>query len=211
MRPFHLIIPVLLLVSVVLASCGHRSQALEDAGPRIVAKAYVTPDGGGYFLAGTGVTVPLLVDGHVVLPASVQGSHCSGFTLAVCLSVADEIGLTRGWSEQKLRVFQKQWFGVEPASRRKQMAYALEQAQIGREVPLADIMAGDFLQFNVGKSGHIAVVTNVITVDVVIVGINYRSSQPATDGVGDRYFFFEDTVFKGQVKRELCTVARLGR
>ncbi len=202
----------LVFASLLLtAGCRDRSNTEQAIQNQIVAQSYRIPDGGGYFLWGTGVTSPLKVNGHVVLPISPQGSHCSGFTLKVCLEVANDLGLTQGWDDDKLRSFQKQWFGVEPASRRKQMAYALETAGLGREVPLAEVMPGDFIQFNVGKGGHIAVVIKRIEIDGRMVGIVYRSSQPSTKGVGDQQFYFEDTIFTGPVRRDLCTVARLGR
>jgi hypothetical protein len=209
---FRPLILAAVLASGALSGCDDEPVKTADVNLQIKARVYDWPDGGGYFLHGTGVTSPLMVNGHVVLPPTSQGSHCSGITLAVCCAVAGDLGLMDGWDKQKLRAFQKQWFGVDPASKRKQMAYAMEQAGIGREVKLEDVQPGDFIQFNIGKTmGHMAVVTGVIRLEGKLVGLNYRSSQPGTNGVGDRVLYFEDTIFAGHVRREDCTIARLGR
>ena len=210
MMPISMLAPLLAVVSLACVGCGERRVADANLGAGIVATAYEVPDGGGYFLNGTGVTKELSVGTQVVLPATRQGSHCSGFTLSVCTAVATENGLMDGWDASKLRKFQRQWFGVDAASAHKQMAFALREAGIGREVKLIDVRPGDFIQFNGGSWGHVAVVTGVIMLDHKLVGINFRSSQPMTGGVGDSKFYFGDTIFGGSIRRDRCTVARLG-
>jgi hypothetical protein len=79
-------------------------------------------------------------------------------------------------------------------------------------VPAEEAEAGDFLQFWRGRSGHSVVFIRWIERDGRRVGFEYRSSQGATDGIGDHIEYFNDSgVRGGQVDPQRMYFARFSR
>ncbi len=178
------------------------SAAAEDLSAEVLAAAEAVPDGGGYDASwsGSGTPAAVVVDGFTILSKGRGGSYCCGFTFAVATGVADEAGLLEGVSPERLKTFQKMWYGAvslddagndaERAEiagiRERQIQAAVPWMGIGVAVEPRDAQPGDLLQFWRTKSGHSVVFTGWVMGDgPEPVGVRYRSSQGSTDGVGD--------------------------
>lgn len=183
----------------------------------VLAAANAIPDGGGYCdLADSGVLETIKHQGSVILPASEGGSYCCGFTFEVAMKVAQERGLLAGKSVAQVRKFQRQWYGSEEGSEWRQVALAVEELGIGREIDFEDTQPGDFVAYHrTGGIGHSVVFLGWIkSSDGEIIGLRYRSSQPNTDGVADTNEFFSDSDIgkaSAGIMREHFYVARLDR
>jgi len=86
--------------------------------------------------------------------------------------------------------FQKEWYGATETDKEKLCALAVQNLGIGREVPLDEAQPGDFVQLWRTKSGHSVLFLGWAEENGEKVGLRYRSSQPATDGIGDRVEYF---------------------
>lgn len=149
-----------------------------------------------------GCTRDLFLLGQRVMRGEAEGrTYCCGVTLEVFLRAYQEWLAGHG-GEQATRVrpeewsrFQKLWFvlkqnGPGPSA-------ALEAFDLGRTIPREEALPGDFVQIwrtknAAGKmTGH-----SVIFLDWVrdeagrITGFRYWSSQPATNGIGERVEHF---------------------
>ena len=175
------------------------------------------PGGGGYVWKSTGVPRDVVHGGQVVLRKSeAAGTYCSGVTFAVVVEAATRAGLLGDVAFDRVKQFQRDWYGTHDAAAETQCVYAMEQLGIGRGVALRDARAGDFVQFwRQGGSGH-----SVVFIDWVIdadsrepVGLTYWSSQPATDGMGMNVEYFVGHVgpdeSKGRVLPERVYAGRL--
>jgi hypothetical protein len=107
------------------------------------------------------------------------------------MDAASRRGLQRDKSVKQVRAFQKQWYGATEESREIQCALAVQTLGIGKPVEPEQARPGDFLQFwRTNKSGHSVVFLQWVQESGQPVGFKYRSSQRATDGIGDRVEYF---------------------
>jgi hypothetical protein len=176
----------------------------------VVAIARAFPDGGGYEWKGTGVPEDVRFKDKVIL-AKGKATYCSGFTFAVAMKAAAERGLLKGKTTEQVRAFQKEWYGATKESGETQCAYAIRKLAIGTQVATEDAKAGDFLQlWRTNKSGHSVVFLEWVTDRGYPIGVKYRSTQPATKGIGDRVEYFAYAPGKkGLVDRKRLYFARL--
>jgi len=169
-------------------------------------------DGGGYDKSwkGSGSPEEIVFKGRTILPKAANGTYCCGFTFAVAMRVAATRGLLADKSVEQVQRFQREWFGATPASREKQCVVAAENLGIGREVALDDARPGDFIQFwRANGSGHSVVLLRAIRREGRLVGLEYRSSQGSTNGIGNRIEHFADAEPKGALLRARSYVCRL--
>ena len=178
----------------------------------VVDAARAWPDGGGYHWTpdASGVTRPVTFRGQTLLDATDEGSFCCGYTYAVAVEVAQARGLLDAKSVEDLRRFLKLWYGA-PGGDRTLVVQALEELEIGHAVALEEAQPGDFVQlWRTTGSGHSVVFLEWVEERGERVGFRYRSSQPATDGVGDVTEFFADAGgHGGKVLRAETYVGRL--
>jgi hypothetical protein len=163
-------------------------------------------------LKGTGVPEEVRFGGERILGKG-ETTYCSGFTFVVVMRAADERGLLGGKTLEHIRAFQKQWYGATKESGETQCAYAVEQLGIGKAVKPERARPGDFVQFwRTSKSGHSAIFLEWVKDGRRKIGLKYRSSQPATDGVGDHIEYFAGVPGKkGKIEAERIYFARLNR
>jgi hypothetical protein len=197
----------------LLGVIGAASLHAEEPGKDVLAAARAIPDGGSYVWAnGSGSPRAIRHDGEVILKAQEKGTYCSGFTFCVAMQAARERGLLKGKSAEAVRQFQKEWYGSTEEAAERQCALAVERLGIGHEVKsLTDARPGDFMQiWRINKSGHSVLFLDWVHEGDQVVGIKYRGSQKATDGVGDRIEYFADAPgHEGKVDRQRTYVARL--
>ncbi len=170
------------------------------------------PDGGGYdkLWKGSGSPEEIGFRGKTILAKGANGTYCCGFTFAVAMRMAAERGLLADRSVEQVQRFQKEWFGATPASREKQCVVAAQNLGIGREVTLEDARPGDFVQFwRASGSGHSVVLLRPLRRDGRLIGIEYRSSQGSTNGIGNRTEHFADADPQGTILRTRTYVCRL--
>jgi hypothetical protein len=192
------------LVSLLLAA-GCAREGAPDA-------AMAFSDGGGYdkTFKGTGAPEEIVFRGRTILAKARGGTHCSGFTFAVAMRVAATRGLLAGKSVEQVQRFQREWYGATPESREKQCVVAAQTLGVGGEVKLADARPGDFVQlWRASGTGHSVVLVRLLRHDGKLVGIEYRSSQGSTSGIGNRSELFTDADAKGAVLRARTYVCRL--
>ena len=174
---------------VTLPAVTHLSAdpAEESSANAVVGKVVEQmPRGGGYVWKSTGVPHTIRHDGQVILEkTSADGTYCSGVTFTVVMETARRLDLLRDVPADRVKQFQRHWYGTDADSAETQCVYALQQLGIGEPVSPDHAQPGDFVQFWRGKSGH-----SVIFLDWVRDeqgqrrGIRYWSSQKATDGMG---------------------------
>ena len=81
-------------------------------------------------------------------------------------------------------------------------------ARLGRAIACGDARRGDFAQiWRNNGSGHSVVFLDWVREDGAIVGLRYWSTQPATDGIGERVERFDG---ERGVDREQIWLARVG-
>jgi hypothetical protein len=151
-----------------------------------VARAY---EGGGYYWKGsTGTPKELNFQNTRILSKSTQGSHCSGYTFMVAFEVLTDNKLLDGQSVTTIKQLQGNWFGTTEQSAETQCRMALENLGLGKAVKMEDAKPGDFVQFwRNNKSGHSVIFLGwKRDTSGKITGINYRSTQTMTNGIGDR-------------------------
>ena len=170
------------------------------------------PDGGGYDKSwkGSGSPEEIVFKGKTILAKGANGTYCCGFTFAVAMRMAESRGLLADKSVEQVQRFQREWFGATPASRETQCVVAAENFDIGREVKLDDARPGDFIQlWRASGTGHSVVLLRQIRRDGRLVGIEYRSSQGSTNGIGNRTELFADADPTGAILRARTYVCRL--
>lgn len=200
-------IVVPLCVCVAMWSVGTVAIGAEK---NVVKIARSFQDGGGYEWKGSGVPEEIRFEGERILPKG-DATYCSGFTFAVVMRAAAERGLLKGKSVEQVRAFQKDWYGATKESGETQCAYAMEKLGVGKQVEPTRARPGDFLQiWRTNKSGHSVVFLEWVKEGKRPIGVKYRSTQTATDGIGDRVEYFADVPGKGgKVDRERIYFARL--
>ncbi|MEM8781826.1 MAG: hypothetical protein AAGE65_03130 [Planctomycetota bacterium] len=175
------------------------------------------PVGGGYEWKSTGVPHPVMHEGRVVLAQTkANGTYCSGVTFAAVVETATRAGLLDGVAFERVKQFQRDWYGTHDDAAETQCVYAMNQLGIGRAVRPRDARPGDFVQFwRRGGSGH-----SVVFIDWVLdadsgepVGLIYWSSQTATAGIGTHVEYFAGQVGpdgrEGRVLPERLYLGRL--
>lgn len=204
----------LTLLATGSAGCGEPPAAayLEQPGAAadVLKIAYSYSSGGRYLLRDTGVPEDIRHKGALILPKDPRGTYCCGFTYAVAMRAAQQRGLLDDVSVEQARRFQKEWYGATGKTAEKQASAAVVNLGIGTEVSLDDARAGDFVNFvREGKTGHSVVLLRWIRRNGKIIGIQYRSSQPSTDGIGDGIEFLSDAGAGGEISPKRIYVARL--
>jgi hypothetical protein len=176
----------------------------------VVAIAQSFPDGGGYELKGSGVPEDVSFGSTTILGKG-KSTYCSGFTFAVVMKAASERGLLKKKTLEQIRSFQKEWYGASKDSKETQCAYAVEKLGIGKQIEFKNARRGDFLQlWRTTKSGHSVVFLEWVKVGGSPIGVKYRSSQPATKGIGDNVEYFSNvTGHKGTVDPKRMYFCRL--
>ena len=175
-----------------------------------IARTY--PDGGEYDRSrkSSGAPHEIRFQGERIL-AKGKGTYCCGFTFAVAMDAAGERGLLADKSPDEIRNFQKQWYGATKESAEVQCGLAMKKLGVGRRVKADDARPGDFLQFwRANKSGHSVVFLGWVEEGGRRAGIQYRSSQGSTKGIGDRVEYFAETAGKdGRVDPKRMYFGRL--
>jgi len=145
-------------------------------------------EGGTYVWKGSGCPIDLAYKDQVILPKSLVGTHCSGFTFTVVFNTLKENQLIDFLEMNQLKEFQNHWYGNTEVGAETQCVYALSKFKLGRNVSLEEAQAGDFVQFwRNNKSGHSVVFLAWVKDEKgKITGLKYRSSQKLTNGIGDR-------------------------
>ncbi len=170
------------------------------------------PDGGGYDASwkGSGSPEDVAFKGKMILAKGANGTYCCGFTFAVAMRVATERGLLADKAVEQVQRFQREWFGATPGSRERQCVLAAQNLGIGREVTLDEARPGDFVQFwRASGSGHSVVLLRLVRREGRLVGLEYRSSQASTDGIGNCVERFADADPGGTLLRTRTYVCRL--
>ncbi len=191
-------------------------EACAETGVLEVAKSY--PDGGGYNRAWSGSGTPEAIhhEGRRVLAASDGGTYCCGFTYAVAMRVAERRGLLVDKDFDAVKRFQKLWYGATELDDETLVVLAAETLGIGRRIPLADALPGDFVQLwrtnrrGARGSGHSVIFVAWVLEGGEQVGFRYRSSQGSTDGIGEATEYFADAAgHDGRVIRQQTYACRL--
>lgn len=202
-----------------LASAAHAAETIRPdktelpLNQTVLAVAHSYANGGKFNSAwsGSGTPEEVLHGGVRILPVSTGGTYCSGFTFATVMKAARKEGLLEEKSVEEVRRFQKQWYGAvsDQEVREKQCALAVQNLGIGREVSIEQAEPGDFAQFWRGRSGHSVVFLGwALDEDGNRIGLKYRSSQTATDGIGNHVEHFQGEG-KGRVDPNRIYFARL--
>ena len=112
-------------------------------------------------------------------------------------------------SQNEVSKFSSDWYSAGGANG-KLCVQALENIGIGSEVTLKESIEGDFCQiWRTNGSGHSVIFLSHIYNDSgEIVGINYRSSQKSTDGIGNTKEYFSDSGM-GKMSREYTYFGRM--
>jgi hypothetical protein len=177
-----------------------------------IANSY--KNGGGYKWSGTGCPESVFHKGQLVIAKSTTNTtYCCGFTFVVAMKLLQKHNLLDDKTLIQVKKFQQEWYGATPESAEKQPVIALTRMGLGKEISLQEAKAGDFIQFWRGKTGHSAVFKGWILNDKKdTIGIQYRSTQKATDGIGDNKEYFEGIEAegkKGEIIRKRTYFARI--
>ena len=192
-------VPVFLFVLAVLASPlvlqakdaeadDNKSAYTDD----VLKIAYSYENGGGYIWKNsTGVCETLTHEGKTILKKQPEGTYCCGMTLQTAFKLAQHHGLFDGKTFDEVKQFQREWYGATEASGETQCTLAMTNLGVGHAVTLDEAKPGDFGNFWRTKSGHSIIFLKWVTDDDGNrTGIHYRSSQTATDGIGDHTEYF---------------------
>lgn len=175
--------------------------------------AHQYTDGGGYRWTGTGCPDNIFHKNQLILAKSTTNTtYCSGFTFAVVMKVFQKHKLIEDKTIPQIKKFQQEWYGATAESAEKQAIVALMHLGLGQEVPFHKAKPGDFVQFWRGKTGHSAIFKGWIIRQNDTIGIHYRSTQKATNGIGDNQEYFEGVEVngkKGEIIRSRTYFARV--
>jgi hypothetical protein len=159
---------------------------------RVLAIIATYPDAGfgGYAWPahkGTSGTTRDLQIGDTVIATGGDGNHCVGVTLEVFWRALDECpgGAAAAFDTSRARAFKRTWY--VPVDRGRGSAEAIAAYGVGDPVSrLDDAQPGDFLQaWRADGLGHSAVFLGWQRDEHgAIIGVDYWSSQPWTDGIG---------------------------
>lgn len=185
----------LLLLLLMLGLLAAIAGPTDFSGPNtdVLKFAYSFKDGGQYNKAwkGSGTPEEISFKGERILAAGDGGTYCCGYTFAVVMRAAEARGLLKDKTAEQIRKFQKEWYGATDADKEKLVGFAAKNLGIGREIPFDEAKPGDFCQFWRGRSGHSVIFLSWIEENGEKIGMRYRSSQGATDGIGDRTEYFK--------------------
>lgn len=190
---------VSVLLGIALAGCsalGELPTTSSDEPPslnaRVLELIVTYPDGGfgGYSWParrGTSGTTRDLSVGDDVIANGGEGNHCVGVTLEVLWRALAECpgGVAAALDEKRARAFKRVWY--VPVDRGAGSAAALVAYGLGARVPrLEDARPGDFIQaWRADGLGHSMVFLGWQRDEHgAIIGVDYWSSQPWTDGIG---------------------------
>lgn len=205
-----LLLGLLAAIAAVLAITRSSTRGGDED---VLAAAAAFPDGGGYdpTWKSTGSPEDVVFQGTTILAKSPKGTYCSGFTFAVAMRVAERRKLLAKCTAAEARRFQREWFGATLESREKQCVVAAQSLGIGVEKTIQEAQPGDFVQFwRSYGTGHSVVSLRWIAQDGQIIGLEYRSAQRKTDGIGNRTEYFADAKGKsGAILRDRTYVCRL--
>jgi hypothetical protein len=170
-------------------------------------------EGGGYVWGGgTGLGIPLMWTNpktgkeEVLKDKQDKGTYCSGYALQVGYIVAKNRELLQNKTKPQLLTFIKEWYQSSP----KTCVTAIINLGIGNEIKLEDAEEGDFCQlWRTNDSGHNVIFKKFLYKDEKIIGIEYRSTQPKTNGIGDNKEYF--TNGGGKVKKDSTYFVRLNK
>jgi hypothetical protein len=199
---------VVLATFVPGQAAGPTTAPAVDPNHVVLEAARSFADGGGYNVkwAGSGTPQEVRFNGQRVLAKGTDGTYCCGFTFAVAMKAGMEMGLFDGKSIERIKRFQKEWYGAvdEPDIREKQCSVAVERLGVGRSIPPDEARPGDFMQFwRTPKGGHSVIFLDWIEKNGKHIGFRYRSSQGSTMGIGDTEEYFSDTgIEKARVLRD---------
>jgi len=167
--------------------------------------------GGGYQWGGvSGVCIPLYHNGKLIRSYDEGGpSHCCGYTLSIAFIAATNRGLFDNKSQNEVSKFSSDWYSAGGANG-KLCVQALENIGIGSEVILEESIEGDFCQiWRTNGSGHsVILISHIYGDNNEIIGINYRSSQKSTDGIGNTKEYFSDSG-RGKMSKEHTYFGRM--
>jgi len=177
-----------------------------------IANSY--KNGGGYKWSGTGCPESVFHKGQLVIAKSTTNTtYCCGFTFVIAMKLLQKHNLLDDKTLIQVKKFQQEWYGATPESAEKQPVIALIRMGLGKEISFQEAKAGDFIQFWRGKTGHSAVFKGwILNEKKDTVGIEYRSTQKATDGIGDNKEYFEGIEMegkKGEVIKKRTYFARI--
>ena len=202
----------LLLLPALLAIAPSTRPADSNDVVLKIAKSF--KDGGGYNVKWTGTGCPeeIRFKGERIMHKGTGGTYCCGFTLDVVIEAAADLHLLDDKTPDDLKLLHKHWYGVtsDPHIQELQCIYGLEHLGIGHQVKTDDARPGDFCQFYRAKGGHSVVFMGWAIKDGKRVGLNFRSSQESTKGIGDKTEYFADTGIEGaKVLRDRVYFGRL--
>lgn len=176
-----------LLLAIIVLGLSFSSLFAQNLNDQVIeiANSY---EGGGYKWSSSGTPKSLYFKKTKILPKSVEGTFCSGFTFAVAFDVMTDNQLLDDLDLPTVKWLQRSWYGSTEESAESQCLFALKKLTIGEEVNHEEAKAGDFVQFwRNNNSGHSVIFLDWIKDDNgKITGINYRSTQKKTNGIGDR-------------------------
>lgn len=205
---------VLFIFVLIFILCRWSISQNVDYNAEVTAIADEYKDGGGYKWSGTGCPENVLYKGQMVIAKSATNTtYCCGFTFVVAMKVLQKHKLIENKSLQEIKKFQQEWYGATAESAEKQPVIALMRIGAGKEISFHEAKTGDFVQFWRGKTGHSAIFKGWIINDKKdTIGIHYRSTQKATNGIGDNKEYFEGIEIdgkKGEIIRKRTYFARI--
>lgn len=160
----------------------------------ILRIAHSIPAGAGYCsLKESGIPETVNFKGVKILGKSKSGgTYCCGYTFWVAFKAARERGLLKYKEPYDLARFQHECYGSSRQSAEREIAMAMEDLGIGRQIDPNDAQAGDFATFQRDgiHAGHSVIFLNYVRHNGIIVGVHYLSSQPTTHGVGEETEYF---------------------
>lgn len=159
-----------------------------------------------------GATADVYLDGQKVMSGEPKHrSFCCGLTLQVFTSYLNSNDAkTTGITPDQFKDFQRLWFCTDLFA--PGPADALTSYNLGQKLPrLEDALPGDFVQlWRKNKSGHSVIFINwIYGTKGERVGIQYWSTQPATDGIGFRSELFGDIPGTAITLEKSTSVARI--
>jgi hypothetical protein len=180
---------ILIGVCISAALAGDKPGAAPDD---VLAAARSYEDGGGYEWRDTGVPEEIRHQDVIILGRSDKGTYCCGFTFAVGMKVAQAAGLLNDKTPQQVKRMQREWYGSVKETAEKQMSDAMKNIGIGGPIDAKEARSGDFLQFwRTNGSGHSVIFLDWVVENGKPIGFTYRSSQKATNGIGDHTEYFD--------------------
>lgn len=175
----------------------------------------------------TGVTRDLVYQGEIIARAhpEIEGAaYCVGLTFEVFFQAMQrrnkEAGLSpqdfKGLTFEDLVDFRSIWYVAQDLPLDQcHMAAALKRYGLGEQIyDFEQVLPGDFVQiWRTGGSGHATIFIGWIREADEIVGLEYWSTQPSTNGLNYNTEYFSDNppgAPQGTVLREKTYIGRAG-